>query len=199
MAEIKSTLDMVLERAAKMAEASSATIDLDSEDLQKAGMRLAAEYLNSKTANLEEELARQPPLAQVAVRLGMAKTLLRNVVLPREESQIDAGKFALRGILVLGGKSQDVQAICGELDQILQQYAKHKEQITKQLEEAIKGRLEQQAMMSGQGGRSQMNPAMHPQYREELAKTITSLNQQYTDAMEQRKDLILQLFSPAPR
>ena len=126
MAEIKSTLDMVLERAAKMAEASSATIDLDSEDLQKAGMRLAAEYLNSKTANLEEELARQPPLAQVAVRLGMAKTLLRNVVLPREESQIDAGKFALRGILVLGGKSQDVQAICGELDQILQQYAKHK-------------------------------------------------------------------------
>lgn len=188
---------MVLERAAKMAEASNTTTDFDSEDQQKVGMRLAAEYLNTKTTNLEEELDKQPANAQIAVRSGMAKTLLRNVVLPREENQIDLGKFALRGILALAGKSHDVQAICGELDQILQQYAKHKEQVTKQLEEAIKSRLEQQAMMSGQSGRSQMNPAMHPQYREELAKTITSLNQQYTEAMEQRKALILQIFSPA--
>lgn len=126
----------------------------------------------------------------------MAKTLLRNVVLPREEDQIDDGRFALQGILALSGGSGDIQAICGELEQILQQYGQHKEQVTKQLEEAITAQLEQQAAMSGQSG-SKMNPTMHPQYREELTKTLTSLNQQYTGAMEQRKDSILERLSIA--
>jgi hypothetical protein len=37
---------------------------------------------------------------------------------------------------------------------------------------------------------------MHPQYREEMAKMLTSLNNQYNDAMKQRKDMILERFSP---
>jgi len=194
MAEIKSTLEMVLARAAKMAEAADSSFD--DEDLQRTGMRLAAEYLSKKELDLSQELASHPAPQQVAVRIGMVKTLLRNVVLPREESQIDDGKFALQGILSLGGGSGDIQAVCGELDQILQQYGKHKEQVTKQLEDAISARLEQQAMMSGQTGGSKMNPAMHPQFREEMAKALTSLNQQYNDAMEQRKDMILASLSP---
>ena len=39
---------------------------------------------------------------------------------------------------------------------------------------------------------------MHPKYREELARMLTSLNNQYNDAMNQRKEMILQLFSPLP-
>jgi len=194
MAEIKSTLEMVLARAAKMAEAADSSFD--DEELQRTGMRLAAEYLSKKELDLSGELASHPAPHQAAVRIGMVKTLMRNVVLPREETQINDGKFALQGILSLSGGSGDIQAICGELDQILQQYGKHKEQVTKQLEEAISARLEQQAMMSGQTGGSKMNPTMHPQFREEMAKALTSLNQQYNDAMEQRKDMILASLSP---
>ena len=195
MAEIKSTLEMVLERAARMAE--TADSGFDKEELERTGMRMAAEFLNKKELDLNQQLSDEAAPNQIPIRIGMVKTLLRNVVLPREEGQIEGGKFALKGILSLSGGSSDIQAICGELDQILQQYGQHKEQVTKQLEDAIKQRLEQQAMMSGKGGHEKMNPAMHPQYREELAKTITSLNQQYADAMEQRKEMILQILSPA--
>lgn len=194
MAEIKSTMEMVLERAAKMA--ATAAPETDNEDQIKTGMRLAADFLNHKEIDLTNELDAQPAQNQVGIRKGMAKTLLRNIVLPRDEELQTSGKLALKGILSLGGNSSDIQSICQELEQILEQYGQHKEQTTQQLEDAIRAQMEQQA---GGGSEEQtgINPAMHPQYKEELTKTLTSLNNQYNEAMNQRKELLLQRFSPA--
>jgi uncharacterized protein YicC (UPF0701 family) len=194
MAEIKSTMDMVLERAARMAEGAKS--EVDNEDLIKTGMRLAADFLNKKETDLAQLLSEQPPKDQMAIRKGMAQTLLRNIVLPRDEQLQESGKIALQGVLSLSGKSADINAICQELTQILDQYGQHKEQMTQQLEDAIRAQLEQQQMSRGQEGHP-VNPAMHPQYREELAKMLTSLNNQYNDAMNQRKEMILERFSPA--
>lgn len=194
MAEIKSTMEMVLERAAKMAEGAKS--EVDKEDLIKTGMRLAADFLNRKETDLAQLLSEQPSQDQMAIRKGMAQTLLRNIVLPRDEQLQESGKIALQGVLSLSGKSADISAICQELTQILDQYGQHKEQMTQQLEDAIRAQLEQQQMNQGQEGHP-VNPAMHPQYREELTKMLTSLNNQYNDAMNQRKDMILERFSPA--
>ena len=197
MAEIKSTMEMVLERAAKLAAAAPSSIE--DEDLIKTGMRLAAEYLNQQETDLSRLLEAQPPQQQIAIRKGMAQTLLRNIVLPRDAQLQASGKIALRGILLLGGKNSEIHSICQELDQILEQYGQHKEQMTQQLEDAIRAQLEQQQRGQGRKDQSSVNPAMHPQYREELAKMLTSLNNQYNEAMKQRKEMILQRFSPAVR
>ena len=197
MAEIKSTMDMVLERAAKMAAA--ATEDVDNEDLVRTGMRLAADFLNQKETDLARLVDAQPPKNQVTVRKGMAQTLLRNIVLPRDEQLQASGKMALQGVLALGGKSGEIKAICQELGQILEQYGQHKEQMTQQLDDAIRAQLEQQQQSKGLKGQPSINPAMHPQYREELARMLTSLNNQYNDAMNQRKGMILERFSPTAR
>jgi hypothetical protein len=197
MAEIKSTMDMVLERAAKMSAA--ATEPADNEDLIKVGMRLAADFLNKKEIDLSKELDAQPGENQVEIRKGMAQTLLRNIVLPRDEQLELSGKQALNGILALGGSGGDIQSICEELGQILEQYGNHKEQTTRQLEDAIKAQMEQQQEGEGQGSQADINPATHPQYREELGKVLTSLNNQYNEAMNQRKEMILLRFSPATR
>lgn len=196
MAEIKSTMDMVLERAAKMAAAT--TQDVENEDLVKTGMRLAADFLNQKETDLAQLLAAQPAQDQVAIRKGMARTLLRNIVLPRDEELQASGKIALQGVLAIDGQSAEIKTICQELVQILEQYGRHKEQMTQQLDDAIRAQLEQQQVAQGREGQS-VNPAMHPQYREELSKMLTSLNNQYNDAMNQRKDMIIERFSPAVR
>jgi hypothetical protein len=196
MAEIKSTMDMVLERAAKMAAAT--TQDINNEDMVKNGMRLAADFLNQPETDLAQLLAAQPAQDQVAIRKGMAQTLLRNIVLPRDEQLQASGKIALQGVLTIDGKSAEIKAICQELEQLLQQYGRHKEQMTQQLEDAIRAQLEQQQVAQGREGQA-VNPAMHPQYREELSKMLTSLNNQYNDAMKQRKETILERFSPAVR
>ncbi|MCP4342857.1 MAG: hypothetical protein GY799_29240 [Desulfobulbaceae bacterium] len=197
MAEIKSTMDMVLERAAKMAAAAAP--EVENEDLVKTGMRFAADYLNQKEADLAELLGAQAAQDQVSVRKGMVQTLLRNIVLPRDGQLQESGKIALQGVLSLGGESAEIQEICQELTQILEQYGQHKEQTTQQLDDAIRAQLEQQQASQGQEVQQPVNPAMHPQYREELTKMLTSLNNQYNDAMEQRKQMILQRFSTATR
>jgi hypothetical protein len=197
MAEIKSTMDMVMERAARMAAAATPTTN--DETLVKKGMRLAADYINGKEIDLTRELAAQPQAEQGEVGKGMAQTLLRNITLPRTKELQASGELALQAVLTLAGKKSEVTTICRELDQILKQYGQHKDQMTQQLEDAIKAQLEQQGAARGQAGKVNTSPAMHPQYREELSRMLTGLNNQYNDAMDQRKAMILQLLSPTTR
>lgn len=193
MAEIKSTMEMVMERAARMAETAPEAVE--SEDLVKSGMKLAASYIKSGDADFTANLDSHSPEEQVSIKKGMAQTLLRNIVLPRDEDLQTTGQTALQGILTLSQNSGEIQTICQELAQILDQYDQHKEQSTQQLKDALKAQIQQQQMSTGQESQEEINPAMHPQFNEELGKMMTSLNNQYNDAMNQRKDMILQLFS----
>lgn len=191
MAEIKSTMELVMERAAKMAsKASPATGD---EDQIKIGMRLAAEFLNGKLSDLTAELGKQDPKEQLSVFKGAAQTLLRNIVLPRDEMLQERNDVALQGIqaLIQSVGASSLTQVCAELQQILQQYGQHKEQVTQQLEEALRAQLEQQ--YAGKGvDTDQLRASMHPQYQEEMAKMEQDLNGQYNQALDQRKEMILQ-------
>jgi len=194
MAEIKSTLDMVLARAARIAAESDAQED-SGEDAVKEGMRLAAAYLNQTNGDLAASLAGQSAARQAALRRGMAQTLLRNIVLPRDEMLKARGELAIKGIIELlaakGGAA--VTAACAELGQLLGQYGKHKEQMTQQLEDALLRQLEQQYAARGAQPPARMTAAMHPKYKDELARLLLDLNDQYGQAMEQRKEMITQL------
>ncbi len=180
---------MVLARAAKMAEEAPVVTDDDS--LVKSGMRIGADFLNDKITDLHEELLNQRTEDQIPMRKGMAQTLLRNIVLPRDEELKQSAAVAIKGILSLAQNSGEISSICGELQQILEQYDQHKEQSIQQLEDAIRSQLEQQQAQGGETEQSTVNPATHPQYREELAKMLTNLNNQYNDAMTERKEMIL--------
>lgn len=184
---------MVLERAAKMAEEAPPITNDDS--LIKNGMRIGADFLNEKITDLHQELLNQRKEDQISTRKGIAQTLLRNIVLPRDEELKESAAVAIKGVLSLAQNSGEISSICGELQQILEQYAQHKEQSIQQLEDTIRKQLEQQAP-EGESEQNTANPAMHPQYREELTKMLTSLNNQYNDAMTQRKEMILDRLCP---
>ena len=186
---------MVMERAARMAAAS--TQDEESnEQLVKTGMRLAAEYLNKPESDLKASLSTQPAREQKDVLLGMVQTLLRNIVLPRDQGLKERSAQAITGVLALLQEANGaaVTSVCAELQQILEQYNQHKEQVTKQLDEALLNQLEQQ--YAARGGRpSRLTATMHPKYHEELTRIMRDLNGQYTQAMDQRKQTILQQIS----
>lgn len=191
MAEIKSTMDLVMERMARMtANAKPVTTD---EGSLKAGMRLAADFLNNQLEDLAGTLAQNPPETQQPMYNGAVQTLLRNVVLPRDEALQERSEVALNGVMSIAGHFgvAAISQTCAELQQILQQYNKHKEQVTQQLEGALKAQLEQQ--YGGRGVDSgKIRASMHPKYQEEMTRMQLELNNQYTQAMQQRKDMILQ-------
>jgi len=194
MAEIKSTLDMVLARAARIAAESDAAAD-GGEDVIKEGMRLAAAYLNQPSGDLTAPLAGQSAAKQAALRRGMVQTLLRNIVLPRDKALKESSELAIKGILDLmtakGGAA--VTTACAELGQLLGQYGKHKEQMTQQLEDALLNQLEQQYTARGIQPPARLTAAMHPKYKDELARLLLDLNGQYGQAMDQRKEMIARL------
>ncbi|MFN2355933.1 MAG: DUF6657 family protein [Desulfopila sp.] len=195
MAEIRSTMDMVMERAAKMAAESNDNANSDNGSLK--GMRLAAEYLKTDQGNIKDVLQQQDKEEQPAIRKGMTDALLRNIVLPRDEMLLESSAKALEAVAALA--SGQASSTCSELQQILNQYSQHKDQMVQQLNDAIRSQLEQQLTQQGTQLTEDMeiNPAMHPKYQEELDKMMTDLNSQYNQALDQRKETIRQQIVPA--
>jgi len=187
-------MDMVMERAAKLAaEADEVSSD---ETLGNEGMKLAAAFLNQEESSLLELLQSRATEEQMAVRAGMAKTLLRNIVLPRDEAISEQSLLSLSALQELSGNSADIGSICSELKQILEQYGQHLEQVKQQFDESILNQLKMQLQQQGLAVDDDMalNPTMHPKYQEEWSRASAELNGQYNDALDQRKALIGQRF-----
>ena len=194
MAEIKSTMDMVMERAARLAAEAGDT--QASDELLNRGMRLAAAYLNGEETDLLELLEKSEAKEQKTISGGMAKTMLRNILLPRDGEISEQSLLSLKGLLDLSGNSDDISSICSELQQILEQYSQHREQVKQQFDESILSQLKMSLQQQGMPVDDDLalNPTMHPQYQEEWSKASAELNGQYNEAVDQRKSLIGQRF-----
>ena len=191
MTEIRSTMDLVLERAARMGKASAD--ELEQEDIRKQGMKLAAEFLDSKVDNLMNSFSELPAEKQMAVRQGMVEVLLRNIFLPRDEDAKERTDRAAKGIVELGGGAGDLSSICAEMQHILGQYNQHREQLKTQLEEQVKAQYEQllTQQRGGMPGES-VNPelALQAKIKEEWTRLETELSDQYNQALEQHKSTL---------
>ena len=196
MAEIKSTMDLVMERAARMSKASNE--DLQQEEIQKSGMKLAADFLDGKVESLMTALAEQPQEQQMRIRSGMAETLLRNIFLHRDEIGKERTEKATQGIREISGNAGEIGSICAEMQTILGQYNQHREQLRQQLEDQIRMQYEQiLAQQAGMQQASGMNieRALETKVNEELARMEAELTDQYNQALEQYKNAIKERLS----
>lgn len=188
MAEIKSTMDLVMERASRMARESSGEPVQD--DIHKKGMQLAARFMEGELNNLLEALTELPADVQMATRKGMVEVLLRNIFLPRDESGQQRSEKATDGIINLSGGAGDLAGICEELRHILGQYHQHREQLKEQLEEQVRMQYEQLMAQQDNGMQGQaLSPemALQAKVKEEWSRLEGELSDQYTQALEQHK------------
>lgn len=186
---------MVLERAARLAAEAP---DVPAEQTgRENGMRLAVSYLNGEASDLLQLLQQQPPQQHMDIRSGMATTLLRNIILPRGGTLSELTILSLKGIRDLSGSAADIISICGELQQILEQYSDHKKQVKQQFDESIINQLKMGLQQQGVAvdEKQPLNPAMHPKYQEEWTRVSSGLNDQYNQALDQRKKLISERFT----
>lgn len=193
MAEIKSTMDMVMERAARMAAAEAPA---GGEEQEKEGMRAAAAYLRGEPVDLAAQLAAKVPVAQGAFRSGVVQAMLRNIFLPREAEQQKGAELAMNGLVMIGGSSE-LLAVFGEMKKLLDQYLQHREQYREQLEGHFAqqmGQLEA-AMAQKTGMAMKLKPSQHPKFQEEWQRILTQLNDQYGNALKQYKQQIEQYLT----
>jgi hypothetical protein len=124
MAEIKSTLEKVLERAASMGHASQE--EIQAEERVKEGMRMAADYLQGKEVDFSGVL--EAAGGSALVKKGLVQVFLRNITLPRDDDKQRAEK-AMQGLLELAGGSGDLESIFRDMKGILEHYVQHKKEI----------------------------------------------------------------------
>lgn len=193
MAEIRSTLEMVLERAARLeAEAGDS---LSKDEKSQEGMRLAAQYLRGEEVDFAGLLA-TPADERALLIQGAVNVLLRNISLPREEDdQAEAGQ-AMMGMLQLSHDPQ-LQAVLEEMKKILSQYLQHKQQLRGQIEEQFAQQMGmmEQSMAQQTGVQMKIEPDQHPKFAEEWQKVMVQLNEKYGSALEQHKAYIQQLLA----
>ncbi len=186
MAEIKSTMELVMERANSMGKASKEEINRE-KDI-KEGMKLAAAYLNGEKESISDSYKSQPENRQQDLRTGIAQGLLRNISLPHNQDNQQRAEKALLGVIDLGENEGEITAICQELKKLVGQYLQHREQLQNQLEEQVKMQYEQ--LMAGQmdeqaadlGG---IEETLKKQISEEWNRVEGELNSQYNQALEQ--------------
>lgn len=196
MAEIRSTMEMVLERAAKMeAEASGSS---SQEESEKEGMRLAAKFLRGEEADLAPSLNDCPAESRSNIKKGMVTALLRNIALPREKDEQAGAEKAMHGLLAIGGEGSDLMPVFSEMKSILDRYLDHKEQLKKQLEEQFAQQMGmmEQSLAQQTGVQMTLEPTQHPKFAEEWQKIQVELNEQYGRALDQYKEHIVQQLAP---
>ena len=186
MAGIKSTMDLVMERAARMGMATPD--EMQHEESLKKGMQSTAEFLNGTKASLAGILGEYDKAQQEAVRKGMLSSLLRNLFLPRDEDGTQRIGRAVQGIVELNQGSDDIAALCKELQTIASQYGQHRTQLYDQLKEQMRIQIEQMLARKGMKADGlKIDPTMEPQFKEQWARLEKDLDDQYGQALEQFK------------
>jgi hypothetical protein len=192
MAEIKSTLEKVMERAASMGSASQA--EMQAEERMKDGMRMAADYLQGKEVDFSG--VHEASGDSALVKKGLVLAFLRNITLPREED-LERSEKAMQGLLEFAKGSGDLASVFRDMKGILDHYQQYKKEIRQQVEDAFRQQMEQAlAQQTGQKGLGMnVDPQMHPKFQEEWSKVQSDLNDQYNKALQQHKELVAQRFS----
>jgi hypothetical protein len=162
LAEIKSALELALERAEKYGRASAE--EMAAAQFQDQGRQLAVQFLKGE-GDLGADLKKIPPPAQAAVKLAIKEVFLRNIGLPRENALDPRQDNAVQGLLLVADNQKTMARFQAELEQLLQQFIQVRSNALQQL----KGRFA--------AGVGQMQRAMEAQYRQKVNLDVEHLPQ----------------------
>jgi len=192
VAEIKSALEIALEKAERLGRASKE--ELLQDKYQEKGRQIAVKYLKEE-AELEEELAKLPPEAQDKAQQAVKEVLLRNVALPRDEVLDPRAVRALEGLLLVASNKKAMAQLKKEVEQLWQQFLLARNTALQQLKASFSQQLRgvTQALEAQLGQRVRVEVEYLPQFQEEWRKFETSLIQQYEPILEDYKAGMLRL------
>lgn len=191
MAEIKSALEIALERAEQYGRASKE--ELAASRFEEQGRQVAVQYLKDG-GDLEAELARLPQEAQASARLAVKEVLVRNIVLPRNGELDPRLHQALDGLILAAQNKKSMARLKAEVEQLLDNFL----QVRNSAQQQLKARFSQgvgqmqRAMEAKTGQKMRLEVEHLPQFQEEWRRFHGSLMDQFEPMLEGYKDRMLQ-------
>lgn len=192
MAEIKSALELALEKAESYGRASKD--DLIQDQYRDKGRQLAVQYLKEE-GDLVAELTSLPPEAREAAQQAIKEVLVRNIALPREETPDPRAVRALEGLLLVASNQKGMTRLKEEVQQIWQNFLMARNSAIQQLKASFGQQLNNvtRALEAQYGQRLKVDVEHLPQFQEEWRKFEANLIQQFEPILEDRKARMLTL------
>lgn len=193
MAEIKSALELALEKAEQYGRASKE--DLLQDKYKEQGRQWAVQFLREEEIDLEGELAALPPEAQPLARAAMKEVFLRNITLPKEEAVDVRLDRALEGVMTAAADKKAMGRIIKEVDQILQQYLLARNTAFQQLKNSFTQTLGNytRALEAQLKAKVRLEVENLPEFQQEWRKFEGNLTSQFEPLLEDRKQQMLRL------
>jgi nucleoid DNA-binding protein len=194
MSEIKSALELALERTADVKSDKSR---LEAHDARQTGMRIAGRFLDDPSIDVARELKDIDRDKRQAVREGFYHVLLSHLALPSQESDVQRLGTVQAGFEAVIRDKKLVQGLMDQVIQYMQQYLDTKNQLTERLREQFEPRLRQkEQQIAAQTGRQvRLDPANDPEFSQALNDHVQQLQSQYGQVVNQAKEQFDQLFS----
>lgn len=193
MAEIKSALELALEKAEQYGRASKE--DLLQDKYKEQGRQKAVQFLNVEEISLEEELAAWPPEAQPLARRAMKEVFLRNITLPKDEIADVRLERALEGLMAVAADKNAMGRLIKEIDQIMQQYLVARNSAFQQLKTSFSQTLGNytRALEAQLKSKVSLDVEQLPEFQQEWRKFEGNLTAQFEPLLEDRKQQMLNL------
>ena len=197
--EIKSTLELALEKAEKLGKASKEELELM--ELREKAQKLGAKFLKNEIENFEEalnELLQNKSSSQrKEIIKNIVEVFLKNINLPWFEYQIEDSKKALEGLACIFKNIPEISRLTQEIERLLKEYYNHKEAIYNELKSRFEGGLEElEKNLSAQlGAEVKINIEEHPQFREEWRKIKEKLDEEYEKHLNYLKELFKKIVA----
>ncbi len=190
MAEIKSALELALEKAEQYGKASRE--ELAAAQYQEQGRQLAVKFLKGE-GDLAAELQDLPPQAQEAARVAIKEVFLRNIGLPRNGEGDGRLDRALAGLLLVAVQKREMARLKGELEQLLQQYLQIRNNAVQQLKARFSQGVNQmqRGIEAKTGQKMRLEAEQLPQFQEEWRRFYGSLQEQFEPMLDGLKDRML--------
>ncbi len=195
MSDIKSALEIAMEKVEKLGEAT------DEERLRwkyvPEGEKLATRYLK-QDCNLVVELGKYEEKVRRYIIEGSGDILIRNINLPKDDLTKRKNRKAMEGLKNLKSDKVAVENVYSKLRRIFNHYLEQGEQQRKQAYAQLKTEFEarvQQAMQEQLnllvGGK--IDVEKQPQFQEEWRKIQIQLDSQYNKLVTEYKQELLAL------
>jgi len=191
MSEMKSAWEKAMEKVEKLGKLSEE--ELKQMEHQPAGNKLAAKYLQETDYNLDVELTKYKGTGvRKYVLQGAQEIFLRNIVLPKDEHDMQTTRRAMAGLRLLKENKNLLDTILDRVTNLLNYYGQARQQAYLQFKKDFEAKLQEtnKALQQQMGAKVRIEPEQHPQFLEEWRRISSQLDAQYEKVLEEHKQQI---------
>ena len=196
--EIKSALEIALEKAERIGKASKEELELY--QLKEEAQRLSAKFLRNELSDFEDKfnefLQNKTSQQKRIIYQSVIDVFLKNIVLPKSEYQLEDGKKALEGLKIIFKRVPELSKVYQQIEKLLKEYYTHRETLHDELLKRFNTGVEalEHALSDQLGTEVKINVEEHPQFKEEWNKIKEKLDEEYGKQLEYLKNLFRKII-----